>query len=93
MVWSFRLFWRRYPTNKNVWQGGLMIPGIMEDFLELVSVLSLPAGLGQLVGVAFWARLSGVPHHPNCQARSIYDTWSWRSIFRIPTMVQDLDVK
>ena len=28
------------------------LPGIMEDILELVLVLSLPAGLGQLVGVS-----------------------------------------
>ena len=41
-----------------------MIPGIMEDILELVSLLSLPAGLGQLVGVGFWACLAGVPTPP-----------------------------
>ena len=35
-----------------------MIPGIMEDILELVSVLSLPVGLGQLVGMAFWLCLA-----------------------------------
>ena len=51
-----------------------MIPGIMEDILELVSVLSLPAGLGQPVGVTFWACLSGVLHHQKCLARSIHDS-------------------
>ena len=60
---------RRYPTTQNVWQGGFMIPSIMEDILELVSVLSLPAGIGQLVDVTFRACLTGVLHHPKSLAR------------------------
>ena len=51
-----------------------MIAVIMKDILELVSVLSLLAGLGQPVGVAFWACLAGVPHHPKCLARSNHDS-------------------
>ena len=62
------------PTTKNVWQGLSMIPCIMEDILKFVSVRSVPAGLGQLVGVDFWACLAGVPHQPKCLARSIHDT-------------------
>ena len=46
----------------------------MEDILVLVSVFCLPAGLGQLVGVTFWACLAGVPHHPKCLARLIHNT-------------------
>ena len=59
-----------------------MILGIMENILELVSVLSLPAGLGQLVGVTFWACLAGVPHHLKCLTRSIYDTWVVMNILK-----------
>ena len=50
------------------------VPCIMEDILELVSVLSLPVGLGQTEGVAFWACQAGVPHHQKCLARSIHDS-------------------
>ena len=59
-----------------------MIPGIMKDILELVSVLSLPDGVGQLVGVAYSACLAGVPHHPKCLARSIHDSWGCKKTSR-----------
>ena len=55
----------------------------MEDILELVSVLSLLAGLGQPVGVAFWACLAGVPHHPKCLARSIHDSSNYERHFGV----------
>ena len=60
-----------------------MIPDIMEDILELVSVLSLPAGLGQLVGVFFWKCAAGVPHNPKYLARSIRDTWGCKEHLEI----------
>ena len=51
-----------------------MIPATMENILELVSVLSLLAGLGQLLGVTFYACLAGVLHHPKCLVRLFHNT-------------------
>ena len=55
----------------------------MEDILELVSVLLLPAGQGQLVGVTFWACLAGIFQHPKCLTRSSHGTWGCKELFEI----------
>ena len=55
----------------------------MEDILELVSVLSIPASVGLLVGVAYWACMVDVPHYLKCLARSIHDTWGCKEHLEI----------
>ena len=46
-----------------------MIPGIMNNILELVSVLSILAGLGQLGGMSGWGT---PPPKMSCKVDSSY---------------------